>query len=71
MKKSSEKLRRTWNWYRTLIAISLSKKIYGNTSRRVEGIPLTNVIQAIALLKEETDYVRNIGNYTVYGVSIP
>lgn len=35
------------------------QRIYGNASRRVEDIPLANVIQAIALLKEETEYIEH------------
>ena len=38
------------------------QRIYGNASRRVEETPVRSVVQAIALLKEENDYLeRNRG----------
>lgn len=35
------------------------QRVYGNISRRVEDVPLANVVQAIALLKEEIEYMEH------------
>lgn len=35
------------------------QRIYGNSSRRTENIPITSVLQAINVLKEETEYLEN------------
>ena len=35
------------------------QRAYGNASRRIEEVPVPGVVQAIALLKEENDYLEH------------
>lgn len=35
------------------------RRVYGNASKRTEEVPLHNVVQAIALLKEENEYLEH------------